>query len=157
MQLRYLLLPVLAVLCLGAAKKKDAVTVRFHLQASEQDGAPFVMKLPGGGATGPAYIKKVPEISEHDIAEVYPFPADDGTLGCAFRLTEHGKIVLDSMSVEQRGKALVSIVNLRVVSAVMIDRRVSDGVIMISRGLTEEEVRKITKKYKVIGEAKKRR
>ena len=157
MQLRYLLLPVLAVFCLGAAKKKDDVTVRFHLQANEHDGAPFVMKLPGGGTTGPAYIKKVPEISEHDIAAVYPFPAEDGTLGCAFKLTEHGKIVIDSMSVENRGKVLVSIVNLRVVSAVLIDRRVSDGVLMISKGLTEAEIAKITKKYNVIGETKKRK
>ncbi len=157
MQFRYLLLPVLAVFCLGAAKKKNDITVRFHLQANEQDGAPFVMKLPAGSAQGPAYIKKVPEISEHDIAAVYPFPAADGTLGCAFKLTEHGRIVLDSMSVENRGKVLVSIVNLRVVTAVLIDRRVSDGIVMIASGLAQQEVEKIQKKYPTLGAPSKKR
>jgi len=157
MRFRLLLLPLLAVCCLGAAKKKNALTVRFHLQASEQDGSAFVMPLPAGSARGPAFVKKVPEISEYDIKAIYPFPAADGTMGCAFKLDEHGRIALDALSVEQRGKVLVPLVNFRVVTAMLIDKRVSDGVIMIGSGLTQEEIAKLQKKYPTLGAPGKKR
>lgn len=159
MRLRSLLLPFLALLgvcCLGAAKKDKNITVRFHLEAQKQDGESFVTPLPGGGVSGPAYIKKIPELSEFDIKSIYPFPAADGTMGCAFRFDTHGRIALDTLSVENKGRVLIAIVGARPVSAMFIDRRVSDGVIMLSRGLTPEEIAKLEKRYPVMGAKKKK-
>lgn len=144
-------LPLLALFFVAAAKKPQ-VAVRFHLQANEKDGAPFVMRLPLANAPGPAFVKKIPEVSERDIVAVYPFPAPDGTMGCAFKLDDHGRIGLDTLSVESRGKVLVCMVNLRVVTAMLIDKRVSDGIIVVPSGLLPQEITMLREKFRLIGQ-----
>jgi hypothetical protein len=47
--------------------------------------------------------------------------------------------------------------NGRQVVDMQIDRRVSDGVITIQRGLTQEDIAALQKKFRIVGEAKKRR
>ncbi len=147
-----LFLPLLALMFVAGAKKPPAFSVRFHLQANEADGAPFVTRLPINSGKGPAFIKKVPEISEHDVEAIFPFTAADGTYGCTLKLDAHGRISLDSTSVEARGKVLVCMVEGRVVTAIMIDKRVSDGILTIPSGLTAAEVDKFELKYRMIGQ-----
>ena len=136
----------------GSKRKKNDLTVRFHLQASQQDGEPFIMAVPAGAQGLPAYVKKIPEINENDITAVYPFAAQDGTMGVALKLDPHGRIMLDTVSVENRGRVFVVLVNARVVTAMLIDRRVNDGTITIPSGLSQPEIDQFLKKYRVIGE-----
>ncbi|HWL54202.1 MAG TPA: hypothetical protein VNQ90_17305 [Chthoniobacteraceae bacterium] len=147
-----LFLPLLALMFVAAAKKPPAFNIRFHLQASEADGEPFVTRLPIHDGRGPAFIKKVPEITEHDIVAIFPFTAADGTYGCTLKLTVHGRISLDSTSVEARGRVLVCIINGRVVTAMMIDKRVSDGILTVPSGLTASDVDQLEMKYRMIGQ-----
>lgn len=140
----------------SSKRKKDEITIRFHLQANEQDGAPFITAVQTTAAGAPAYVKKIPEINENDITAIYPFAAADGTMGCAYQLDPHGRMSLDTVSVENRGRVFVIFVNGRLVSAMLIDKRISDGVITIPAGLTNEEIDKMLLKYRVIGEPAKR-
>ncbi len=151
MHLRFLF-PLLALLFVAAAKKPPEMPVRFHLQAQESDGKPFVMPVPVHAGRGPAFIRKVPEISERDIEAIFPFTAADGTLGCALKLTPHGRIQLDTVSIEERGRVLVCMVGNRVVTAILIDKRVDDGILTIPSGLAPEEVTKLEQKYRLIGD-----
>jgi len=155
MQIRHLL-PLLAVLFLGAAKKPP-LSIRFHLQAQKQEGESFVMKLPleRHGLPATIYVKKIPEVTENEVREIYPFQAADGTMGCALKLDEHGRIDLDTCSVENRGKVLVCLVNLRVVTAMIVDRRVPDGIITIPSGLTDKEIAMMKKRFPILGAKKK--
>lgn len=147
------LLPVLALGLIAAAGKPKA-TVRFHVEVNPNSGEPFVLstQMPGEGQK--VTLSKIPEISENDVVAIYPFPADDGTAGCAFKLDAHGKLALDTVSSQARGARMVGFVNNRPVTAMLIDRRISDGIITITRGLTPEDVLLLRKAFPVLGERK---
>lgn len=153
MQFRHLLLPLLALVFLGAARKPD-FSIRFHTMAREQDGPPFVTMVEVGIPPRKVFIKKIPEISETDIDAIYPFQVADGTMGCALKLDDHGQIKLDTLSMEHKGSILVCIVNGRVVTEMQIDKRVADGIIMIPSGLTPQDMMVIRKHYRVMGSKK---
>jgi hypothetical protein len=156
MKLRWLL-PLVMLPFLAASKKAPDVTVRFHSEANPRDTDTFAVQVMLSNPPRQAFISKIPDISEKDIQAIYPFPAPDGSMGCAFKLDEHGRIALDSLSIEKRGQSVVATMNGRQVVDMQIDRRVSDGVITIQRGLTQEDIAALQKKFRIVGEAKKRR
>ena len=96
----------------------------------------------------------MPSITEREISGIFPFPASDGTMGCAFKLDDHGRVWLDTLSIEKKGMALVAMVNGRIVCDMLIDKRVADGIISIPNGLTNEDITILKKKFKVIGTGK---
>ena len=96
-------------------------------------------------------IDQVAALAERDILAVYPFPVADGSGGCAFKLNDHGTMALDSLSVEKKGSVLIATIDGRQVVDILIDKRVSDGVVMIPGGITTDEMKKILKKYPVMG------
>lgn len=153
MRLMRFFLPILA-LALMAASSKPKATVRFHVEVNPNSGAAFVMSTQMPNSNRPVTLSKVAEISEADIVGIFPFPADDGTIGCAFRLDSHGRLALDTLSSDARGATLVGFVNSRAVTAMMIDRRVSDGLITIARGLQPEDIMLLRKSFPVLGEPK---
>jgi len=48
-------------------------------------------------------IQKLAWITEHDVMGFSPYQAQDGTFGALFQLDDHGRVVLDTLSVERRG------------------------------------------------------
>ena len=153
------LLPLLALAWLGMAKP-PAVTVRVFAEANEHDtnrfAAPVALKNP----PRQAFIEKMPSLNERYIAAIYPFQADDGTWGCAFKLDAKGRIDLEVVSTERRGSSLVVFVGTKKgthqVVDMVIDRRVTDGIISVPRGLTEMEIAALTREFKVMGQKGKR-
>jgi hypothetical protein len=141
-----------ALLCIATAKKENETTVRFHTETRQQDGQTFAMPIQLQHPPRVAYISKIPAISERDITAIYPFQAQDGTWGCLFQLDQHGRIALDTLSIEKRGTSIVAAVNGRQIIDLLIDRRVSDGLITIPRGLTPEDIAALQKKFAVIGQ-----
>lgn len=148
--IRLLLVPIIALGLVGAAKKEPAVTVRFHTEGNARDGEVFTKAFTLGTPPREVFLAQVPNIAEKDITAIYPFPASDGTMGCAFRLDPHGRLSLDALSVEKRGGSLVAFVNGQPVSDILIDRRVSDGVVTIPRGLSKEIIGLLSKKFRVL-------
>jgi hypothetical protein len=55
----------------------------------------------------------------------------------AFQLDEHGRLALDPLSIEQRGRLLFILINGQPVTELQIDKRVSDGRIYIASSLTK--------------------
>ena len=68
-------------------------------------------------------IQKMPWITEHDVAAFSPYPAQDGTFGALFQLDEHGRVVLDTLSVERRGDLLFVFINGRMITQLQIDKK----------------------------------
>jgi hypothetical protein len=141
--------------------KKPSLTVRFHPEANQNDGPSFVMPIKLENMRRNAYVARVPAFSERQIKEIYPFPADDGTYGCVFRLDDQGKIRLETMSSEQMNTALVLFVGTKSgqhqVIDMLIDRPVTTGMITVPRGLTAAEVAVMKQQFKIIGEEPKKK
>ena len=149
------ILPLVAVLFVAGAKKQPPLTVRFHVEGNAQDTDVFATPVTLQNPPRQAFVQKIPAISERDIQSIFPFEAGDGSLGCAFKLDDHGRIALDTLSVEKRSTSLVAVLNGRQVVDMIIDKRVSDGIISIPRGLTSLEINMLQKKYPILGAAKK--
>ena len=147
------LLPLLALSFLAAASKPK-LTIRFHTESHPSSGSSFSVSADLPDSASHVTISRVAEISENDVAAIFPFPAADGTMGCALKLDEHGRVVLDCLSQENRGALFIGFVNARPVIAMLIDRRVSDGIITIPRGLTPMEIAMMQKKFPTLGEKK---
>jgi hypothetical protein len=149
---------VLAACASLAMAKKYPVTVRFYAEAHSLDGATFSTPIKFESAKREGHIEKVPSISERNITAIYPFRAPDGTMGCAFKLDNSGRIALSVMSTERRGTALVAFVGTKngvhQVIDMTIDRPVNDGIITIQRGLTTLEVVALRKQWPTMGEEK---
>jgi len=148
------------VLCLlwaavaGVAKQRHC-TFRVHSQADPRDTEAFATsgrtQVPGKEIA----IEKVPWISEHDVSAFSPYPAQDGTYGALIQLDEHGRVVLDTLSVERRGRFLFVFINGRFVTELQIDKRVSDGQIYIPSGLSAADIDLMKKDWRLIGQTKK--
>jgi hypothetical protein len=154
MKIAPVLWPLLALLLVAGAKKQPAMSVRFYTEANKRDGAVFAIPVTLQFPPRQAYIEKIPAISDREIDAIYPFPASDGTMGCAFQLDEHGRIGLDTLSVERRGSSIVAVVNGRQVIDMVIDQRVADGIITIPRGLAPMEIAWLQKKFRTMAARK---
>lgn len=150
------LLPFLALLLIAAGKKQPPLTVRFYTEANAKDTSTFAVPVQLQYPPRTAYVSKIAAISERDVVAIYPFQAADGSLGCAFKLDEHGTIALDTLSVEHRGTALVAVVNGRQVIDMLIDKHVTDGIVVIPSGLAPQEILSLKKTFKTIGSQKER-
>ena len=127
--------------------RKPRCTLRAHLEASAHDGPAFSsrVRLPSTGRA--VVISKTPSISELDVAAFQPYPRSDGTYGVLFQLNDHGKLVLDTLSVERRGSSLFVFLNGRFLDELQIDRRVSDGKLYIAAGLTQSDIELMKKEW----------
>jgi hypothetical protein len=120
-------------------------TLRVHVQANPSDGPTFSTKLPLFGRE--VTIEKVPTLSENDVSGLRAYRAADGTYGALFQLNEHGRLALDSLSIERRGGSLFVFINGRPLTELQIDRRVSDGKIYIASGLTANDIQLLKKDW----------
>ncbi|MEP6810169.1 MAG: hypothetical protein ABI992_07985 [Chthoniobacterales bacterium] len=135
---------------------KDRTILRVHLEGNTRDGDPFSSQIHSIATGKSVVIQKIPTISESDVAAFAPYRAADGSFGVLFELDDHGKLALDTLSLEHRGTRLYIFVNGRDVAELLIDRRVSDGKLYIASGLTEKDIAQMKKDWRLIGEQKKR-
>lgn len=148
------LLPILALLLIAAGKKQPPVTVRFYTETNARDTSSFAVSVQLQYPPRKAFVSKIAAISERDVTEIYPFQAGDGSMGCAFKLDEHGTIALDTLSIEHRGASLIAVVNGRQIIDMLIDKHVTDGIAVIPRGLTPAEVLSLQKTFKTMRPSK---
>ena len=99
-------------------------------------------------------VEKLPWITERDIAAFSPYPAPDGTFGALFQLDDHGRVVLDTLSVERRGGFLFVFINGRMITELQIDKRVSNGRIYVPSGLTAADIELMKKQWRLPGQPK---
>src|SRR5262249_40671124 len=149
------ILGVLA-LCLTVAPtlaiaKQRHCTFRVHAQANAQDTDVFSRSVRARSSGKDVAIQKLPWITERDVVAFAPYHAQDGTYGALFQLDEHGRVVLDTLSVERRGGFLFVFINGRMITELQIDKRVSDGKIYIPSGLTAADIQVMKKDWRLIG------
>ena len=86
--LRLLLVPILALACLGMSRK-PLVALRFHAEANSNDQG-FSTRVKFSNPPRDGFIETVPTLTERDVEAVYPTIAEDATSGCVFKLTWQG-------------------------------------------------------------------
>lgn len=135
----------LALIVATCGLAKTHSTFRVHVEANPSDGPAFSTKLRLFGRD--ATIEKVPTLSESDVTALQTYRAADGTHGALFQLNEHGRLALDSLSIERRGGSLFVFINGRPAAELQIDRRVSDGKIYIASGLSANDIELLKKDW----------
>jgi hypothetical protein len=152
--MRNLLAAALVFLCASLAVGSSPHCVfRVHLRANARDGAVFAQpfrSLRGNDV----FIEKTPWISERDVRSFYPYRAADGSFGALLQLDDHGRTVLDSISLEHRGATLFIFLDGRPLTEMLIDRRVADGRIYLPSGLTQADIKLMAKDWKITGRGK---
>ncbi len=144
-------------LALGAAAHAGPkrCVFRVHIEANQRDGAVFAQPI--RSLTGrDIFIEKTAWLSERDVKAYYPYRAADGSYGALLELDDHGRTVLDTLSVEHRGAVLYVFLNGRPLTELQIDRRNKDGKIYLASGLTEADIKTMHKGWKLIGGKKKK-
>ncbi len=137
--------------------RKAQCTLRAHAEANPNDGESFSSQLRSSVTGKNIVIEKAPTISENDVVAFRPYSARDGSLGVLFQLNDHGKLALDTLSIDRRGRYLYVFVNGRPMAELQIDRRVSDGKLYIPSGLVAADIELMKKQWPVIGAPKRRR
>ena len=138
----------------AAIAKQRHCTFRVHAQANAHDTNVFSMSALARSSGKDVAIQKLPWITEHDVVAFAPYQARDGTYGALFQLDEHGRVVLDTLSVERRGGFLFVFINGRLITDLQIDKRVSDGKIYIPSGLTAPDIEVMKRDWRLIGQRK---
>jgi hypothetical protein len=135
----------------GVAKQRHC-TFRVHAQANPRDTEVFATSVHAQISGKDVAIEKMPWLSEHDVLGFSSYPAPNGTYGALIQLDEHGRVVLDTLSVERRGRFLFVFINGRLITELEVDRRVSDGKIYIPSGLTAADIDLMKKDWRLIGQ-----
>ena len=139
-----------ALLCVAGAKK-PVLDVRIHAEGTEAEAPTFA--IPATLLSGkPTFLQRMPLISQSEIEAIYPFAAADGSQGVYLKLGAHGSRLLQQHTMSQQGKLLVVMLNGRMVSNLLVDRPINDGIMSIPRGLSQEDIALLATTFPVIGQ-----
>ncbi len=154
--MRNALAGALLFLFAASAPAVSHCTFRLHAGASENDGAAFAQPIRALSGKN-VFIEKTAWLTERDVKAFYPYRSADGaSYGALLQLDDHGRTVLDTLSVERRGSSLFVFVDGRALTELQVDRRVSDGQIYLASGLTEADIKLMAKDWKVLGRRQKK-
>jgi hypothetical protein len=125
--------------------------LRIHTAANPNDTAAFSTSVKAQLSGKEVAIEKVARLTEWNVAAFYPYSLGNGQFSALFQLDEHGRIILDALSVERRGGLLFVFINGRAITELQIDKRVTDGLLYIPSGLTAADIALMRKDWKLIG------
>jgi hypothetical protein len=141
------------LLALPAAQaKRRHCMLRVHAEANPQDTSTFATSVRAKLSGKEIAIEKIPRISEQDVVAFYPYESGKGNYGVLFQLDEHGRLALDTLSIERRGGFLFVFINGRAITELQIDKRVSDGKLYIPSGLTAADIKLMSKDWRLLGQ-----
>jgi hypothetical protein len=146
---------ILAALALQPAVGKSRhCMLRVHAEANARDTAVFSTAVRAQLSGKTVAIEKMPRLSENDVVAFRPYPLGNGSYGVLFQFDDHGRLALDTLSVERRGGFLFVFINGRAITELQIDKRISDGKIYLASGLTAADIALMKKDWRMIGERK---
>ncbi len=143
-------------LAANASAASKHFVLRVHAQGNANDSSVFATPMVAPVSSRNIFIEKTASISERDVVAARVYPAADGTFGAIFQLDDHGRMLLETLSIENRGQTLLVFVNGRVLTELQIDRRVADGQLYLASGLSSVEIAALRREWTDLG-AKKRR
>jgi hypothetical protein len=142
---------LVSLACFSAAGKKRHSMLRVHTEANVRDTGTFASSVRAQLSGKSVAIEKIPRISEQDVVAFTPYSLGQGNFGALFQLDDHGRLALETLSVERRGGFVFVFINGRAITEMQIDKRVSDGKLYLASGLTAADVELMKKDWPLIG------
>ncbi len=140
----------------AGGKKGENSGISFHLQGDPSDNPKMVFQQNTGGQQ--VVYRRNPEFMTKDIAAFNPFPSQDGEgYGAVLQLKPSAKNRLAAITNANVNRWMLAMVNGRKVDAVIIDKQVDDGYLVIWKGIGAAEIEAFDKQVPRIGESKPRR
>ena len=127
----------------AAGRKKGEFFLSFHVEGDKSEGKRRVSDDTINGRT--IYFRRTPVITHRHLNGYWPFLADDGSWGAAFRLTGTGQRRMNTVGLTERGRLMRVVVNMRLIDVLNIDKAPDDGMIIVWKGLTEDDLKKLEK------------
>ncbi|MCH7226778.1 hypothetical protein [Haloferula sp. A504] len=150
-----LLLILVAVPLQAGGKKEGAAGIAFHLETNPGDNPKMIFTQFVAGRE--RVFRRVPEIGPTDIAAFNPFPSQDGDgYGVLLKLKGGPTNRLSAITAANMGRWMIARVNGRIVDGVIIDQQVTDGEMVIWKGIALAEINELDKRIPRIGERKPR-
>ncbi|MEM7014358.1 MAG: hypothetical protein AAF585_23095 [Verrucomicrobiota bacterium] len=154
--LAILALTGLTLLGSGQRSSNAPILMSFHMETTQEDYPKFAEAIKMGNPAQQYYFLKMPVVTDRDVSWFYPFLADDGvTYGVAFKLNRPGTDKLTQVSTTPTNQGKLIGVNIQALSRkqgpvrsyIQIDRGVSDGVLVIWKGLTDQHLRVFAQRF----------
>jgi uncharacterized protein involved in high-affinity Fe2+ transport len=143
------------VTAMAGGKAGESAKLTFHLETDPNDNPKMIFPELVNGKV--RVFRRMSEVSEKDVESFSPFPASDGaTYGLTLKLKPAGARRLAAVTATNPERWLVARVNGRSVDGVLIDRQISDGVLIVWKGVTAQDIKLFDKLAPRIGETKKR-
>jgi hypothetical protein len=134
--------------CEAGGKKTKGLAVTFHVEAEQTDNPKFITPVKLGKEHRQYFFSKVPTFSDKDIKWFYPFTAADGvSYGAAFRLKDHSATELKGVTLTNQGKLMGLRCSDAPLQAVLIDRPIDDGIIVVWSGLQQRHLEEFREKF----------
>jgi len=150
-------LAALFLLCLAPAaeaggKKEETPVISFHMETDPTDNPKMITPVPIG-ANQVKYFRRLSEITMKDVVAFGPFPDDLGgnTYGMALRLKPNAANRISASTAVNIDRWMIARVNGRVVDGVRIDKQITDGMLIIWKGVTIDEINLLDKSIPRIG------
>jgi hypothetical protein len=135
----------------GDPNRKFSVT--FHMETDANDNPKMV--FPQAVLGRQRVFRRLPDLSSRDI-EGFKRIATDGKegKGVIFKLKETSAKRWQAVTSANINRWVVSQVNGRVVDAFVVDQPIGDGLVVVWKGLTEEDLVLLKKEFTEIGDEK---
>ncbi len=131
---------VFAPALMAGSKADHKYSLSFHLETDSNDNPKMIFTQEDNGKT--RYFRRMPEVTSKDVVSFSPFPseANDG-YGVVFRLKDNAARRLVAVTSINQGRWLIAQINGRMVDAVVIDKPISDGLLVVWKGVTLDDVK----------------
>jgi hypothetical protein len=142
--------------CLGSGKRGQPVLISFHLETGREEWPKFAQAVKMGDPAQQFYFKLSPALTDADILWFYPFISEDQvTYGAAFKLKETASQRLTTLTGDPafRGKLMgvhvqpIGSKSAPLQSYLQIDSRITDGTLVIWKGLTDGHLRAFSQRF----------
>lgn len=132
----------------AGGRKSKVHLVSIHIEAEQTDSPKFVTPVKLGSEHRQYFFKNIPVFTDSDIAWFYPFSAEDGvSYGAAFKLKEHAAVNLKGITLTNQGKLLGLRCADAPLKAVLIDRPLDDGIVVMWSGLQQRHLQQFQKRF----------
>jgi hypothetical protein len=139
---------------IAGGNKGKKVSISFHIETEESDNPKMIFPQQIMGQQ--RFFRRIPELSSKDYVAFSPFPSEDqASYGVVLQLKDHARRRLATITQISSGKWLVCQAFGQLVDAVMIEKPVDDGVIVIWSGLSIEQIQMMDESLPRIGQKKK--
>jgi hypothetical protein len=139
---------------MAGGDKGKKVDISFHIETEASDNPKMIFPHQVMGQQ--RFFRRIPEVSSNDFVAFSPFPSDDqASYGVILQLKDNARRRLAAVTQISSGKWLVCNAFGRIVDGVLVDDPVDDGVVVVWKGLSIEEIGQLDEAIPRIGEKKK--